>query len=108
MLGVKQPTGFVFPAIGPAEAIMDLDSIFPAEGSYQMVLFWNVEFLNVKVESYEIQKAEGECSINQIESTAETVLLANILYLTPWLLLCIGSLGVLLNLFSMAYRKLRA
>ena len=104
MVGIEPPAGAVLPAFGPAFGQISLEGV--ADGSYQVVLFWSVGPLNIKVESYKLLKYEGNLSIDRIESTVTTVLLADILYFTPWLLLCIGLLSVLICLLRRIHRKL--
>jgi hypothetical protein len=104
MVGIKRPTGGVIPVVCPAEGRVDLEGV--ADGSYQVIFFWSEGLLNVKVESYKLVKSEGTLSIERIESNATTVFLANMLYLTPWLLLCLGLLFVLIFLFRIIYRKI--
>lgn len=104
VVGIKPPTGVVGLALTPARDQISLEGV--EDGSFQVVLFWSVGLLNVKVESYKLVKDEGNLSIDRIESTVTTVFLANILYLIPWLLLCIGLLYVLIYLLRTIYRKL--
>lgn len=104
MVGVKRTTEGALLVIHPAQGRVGLEGI--PDGSYQVIFFWIEGLLNVKVESYKLVKSEGNLSIERIESNATTVFLANMLYLTPWLLLCLGLLFALIFLFRIIYRKI--